>query len=374
MPITPAIRFRALDSLRGLAAVIVMLNHTVLSIPEGSQGPFLQYIGPASAMGGRFAVMLFFVLSGFVLALPYFAGTNSAYGPYLVRRFCRVYPPFAFAVLVAALLCHLLGGRSLPMVSAWPNDAWSSPVTWGVVLSHLLMTGIHFSAIRLDSPAWSLIIEMRVSIIFPLLVLYVRRFGWSGVAAALVAAFACAKARAALGETSLFVAESLTGTILLTGRYAALFFLGVIVAARLDQIKEMMVRVAPKLHGGIFIGMVFILMMVTYMKEAGIHIGYVDMFFGMFTMYLIVLCVTFPRFAKHLSGSVSLWLGDISYSLYLIHTPVLLAVFYLLNGRMSLGGMIALALPAMLIAGHVMHYLIERPSMIVGRKLARAIR
>jgi peptidoglycan/LPS O-acetylase OafA/YrhL len=369
-------RFKGLDSLRGLAALVVVLHHLMLSLPDGLRDD-LRYIALPLNMGGRFAVILFFVLSGFVLALPYFAGTNSAYAPYLVRRFCRLYPPFAFAVLVSALLCHLLGGPSLPMVSDWLKQPWSSPVTSVVVVSHLLMVGIGWDrSIGLDGSIWSLIIEMRVSIMFPLLVLYVRRFGWSGVAAALVASFVCTNARVALGEVNALVAESPIGALLLTGHFVALFLLGVIVAARLDQIKELFCRVSPKLHGVVFIGMVFIWMMLAYyMKERTAHLGgYADVFCGVFTMYLIGLCVTFPKVSAKLSGRVCLWLGDISYSLYLIHLPVLLAVVYLLNGRMSLGGMFAVAFPAMLLAGHVMHHLIELPSMKLGRKLAGAIR
>src|ERR1035438_6360232 len=96
-------RFKSLDALRGLAALVVVFHHLMLSLPDALRDD-LRYIDLPLLMGGRFAVMLFFVLSGFVLALPYFAGTNSAYSPYLVRRFCRLYPPFAFAVLVSALL------------------------------------------------------------------------------------------------------------------------------------------------------------------------------------------------------------------------------------------------------------------------------
>jgi len=93
------------------------------------------------------------------------------------------------------------------MASSWLNEPWSSPVTSGIVVSHLLMMGIHWSrSVGLDTPIWSLIIEMRISIMFPVLVLYVRRFGWSGVAFALVAAFVCAKVRAECPRIS-----SLTG-------------------------------------------------------------------------------------------------------------------------------------------------------------------
>src|ERR1022692_2357744 len=113
MQIAPNHRFRVLDALRGLAALVVVVHHVMLSLPDGIRGQ-LGFIEVASGMGGRFAVMLFFVLSGFVLALPYFAGTSLPYGRYIVRRFCRLYLPFAFAVLIAALLCWLLGGPVLP--------------------------------------------------------------------------------------------------------------------------------------------------------------------------------------------------------------------------------------------------------------------
>jgi peptidoglycan/LPS O-acetylase OafA/YrhL len=373
MQTVPGHRIRSLDSLRGIAAVIVVVQHIMLCLPDASREN-LRYINLPLLLGGRFAVMLFFVLSGFVLALPYFAGTSAAYGPYLVRRFCRLYPPFAFAVLVSALLCYLFGGVSLPGLSDWLTEAWGSPVTSGALASHLVMTGIHRSSIRLDGPIWSLIIEMRISIIFPLLVLYVRRFGWLGVGASLVAAFACSKtAKYALGETSSQVAERLIGAFLLTTRYMAFFLLGAVTAARLDRIKDTFVRVSTKIHAAVFVVMVFIWMALAYIKEVGPHQGYVDVFCGVFTMYLIVACVAFPKVAAMLSGRVCLWLGDISYSLYLIHLPVLLAVFYLLYGRMSLGAIIVVAFPAMLLAGHVMHYLIERPSMKLGRKLAGAI-
>jgi peptidoglycan/LPS O-acetylase OafA/YrhL len=274
-------------------------------------------------------------------------------------------------VLISGLLCWLLGGPVLPIASSWLNDAWSKPLTAGVVMSHLLMEGIgQPQSIDLDGPIWSLIIEMRVSLIFPLLVLYIKRFGWAGVAVALFASFICSKSQAALGEvTDGLVGESLAGALLLTGRYVALFLLGVVMAARLERIKAMCLRISPNLHATVLGGMVCVWMMLAYTKAIGPHRGLVDVFSGVFTMYLIALCVAFPKVSNKLSGRACLWLGDISYSLYLIHMPVLMSVFYLLSGRIPVIGIIAVALPAMLLAGHLMHYLIERPSMKFGRKL-----
>jgi peptidoglycan/LPS O-acetylase OafA/YrhL len=353
--------------------MLVVVHHLVTSIPETLQDNLhLHSVDTALAMGARFAVLLFFILSGFVLALPYFDGTNQPYGPYVVRRFCRLYPPFAFAVLVAALLRGLLGGEPLSIVSDLFNRAWASPVTGAVVASHLLMTGLHEDAIRLDGPVWSLIIEMRVSIIFPLLVLYVRRFGWPGVAASLIVAFICNHVRASVGDTSPQTAESITGVVLLTMRYVPFFLVGVIAASRLEKLKRLFVQVSLKVHAALFIGAASVLVLMAYVH---LHVhGYGDLFYGLIALYLIISCVAFPKVAKTLSGRLCLWLGDISYSLYLVHLPVLLALGYLFYGRLSLAVIIAVALPAMLVAAHLMHCSVERPSMKLGRRLAGAIR
>ena len=125
------------------------------------------------------------------------------------------------------------------------------------------------------------------------------------------------------------------------------------------------------LHAIIFGGMVCTWVVAAYTKAMEPHRGYLDVFAGVFTLYLIVSCVAFPKVSAMLSGRICLWLGDISYSLYLIHLPVLMSMFYLLYGHVSLIWIIALSFPAMLIAGHLMHRWIEVPSMNLGRKLVR---
>ena len=341
-------------------ALMVVAHHLVLSIPDTLRGS-LHYVEVSRISGGgaRFAVILFFVLSGFVLALPYFSGKSQVYSAYFVRRFFRLYPPFAFAVLISALLSHLVGGASLlPFVSDWANQPWSIAATSTVIASHLLLTGMHWDdAIGLDTPIWSLIIEMRVSIIFPLLVMFIRRFGWAGLAAGLLGAFLCAHQRAAFGETSLMVAESVTGALLLTVRYIFFFLLGIMAAAKLHLLKGVG-QISPKRQMALFICLVFVGGALSYRNL--IPHGSVDVLYALIAIYLITACVAFPKFSAHLSGRLFLWLGDISYSLYLIHLPVLLAVFYFLHGRLPLGLMVVIALPVMLIAGHIMHYWIER--------------
>jgi peptidoglycan/LPS O-acetylase OafA/YrhL len=357
--------------LRGIAALIVVVHHLALAVPEAARDA-LPSVSSPFILSGRFCVMVFFVLSGFVLALPYVDHDRVSYGPYLVRRFCRIYIPFAFAVLVSGVCCALIGGPYMPMFSTWLNGFWAAPVTGQLIAQQLMVTGIDGPrSISLDPPIWSLIIEMRISILFPLLVLCVRRFGWASIVAALVLAYGCGKLQIAIGEkTAAGVPESVTGTFLFTGRYVVLFLLGVIMAARLKGMKELTRSLSPTRHAAALAVLIAVWFVLAYKDFEVSHSGAVDVFCGVFAMYLIALCVTFPKLSLRLSGPVWLWLGDVSYSLYLIHMPVMLTLFYLLNRDVSMRVMIALAVPASLLAAHVMQRVIERPSMTLGRKLS----
>jgi peptidoglycan/LPS O-acetylase OafA/YrhL len=90
---------------------------------------------------------------------------------------------------------------------------------------------------------------------------------------------------------------------------------------------------------------------------------------GFAAITITALCITENLVTKVLETAPARWLGRVSYSLYLIHLPVLLAVFhsfpgnsYLLNACLS----IALAL----VSAELMHRVVEVPSMAAGRILA----
>jgi peptidoglycan/LPS O-acetylase OafA/YrhL len=96
---------RSLTGLRGVAAAYVVLYHMHLfELCSGAAATVLTH--------GYLAVDLFFVLSGFVMALTYaelFEGGFSAgrYRDFLVRRIARVYPLYVVVTLVCYLLNHL---------------------------------------------------------------------------------------------------------------------------------------------------------------------------------------------------------------------------------------------------------------------------
>ena len=342
----------------------------MLSFPD-SRNPVFNAVRLLFILGGQFAVILFFVLSGFVLTLPYASGKALPYGPFLARRVCRLYPPFAFAVIVSAVLSSALGSVSTPLVSDWLLHHWRPPLTGGAIATHLLMTGIHDEAIRLDGPIWSLIVEMRVSIIFPLLAMTAMRFRWLGVAAAFVLTLACAKARTVLGETSALTADSPAGAVLFTAYYLLMFLLGATLAAQMSRIKDQLQKAPLAAHVAGFGALAATFLALTYLTQPYLYRTAKDIFCGVLAGCVIAWVVSFPRLQGALSVKGLLWLGEISYSFYLIHLPVLMALVYLLYPVAPLWLIVSIALPLMLLSGHLMHRAVERPSLSLGRTLSQ---
>ncbi len=95
----------SLDDLRGLAALVVLLSHCLLTLPQPDTLGSPLHLAPWELLrtweiysplrlltAGNGTVMIFFVLSGFVLSLPFIAQGRAEYPPYVATRFCRIYP------------------------------------------------------------------------------------------------------------------------------------------------------------------------------------------------------------------------------------------------------------------------------------------
>src|SRR5918999_554348 len=114
----PGARDGALDGLRALAALGVVVLHVSLYTTERARPPW--DLGDGALHGLRLGLVLFFVLSGFLLIRPWLAGTalRPRLGVYVLRRAARVLPAYYIALLGAALV--LWGTGSARM--AEPGD------------------------------------------------------------------------------------------------------------------------------------------------------------------------------------------------------------------------------------------------------------
>jgi peptidoglycan/LPS O-acetylase OafA/YrhL len=373
-----ASRISELDAVRGIAALVVVLHHCWETLlPDQNTFPFLPAHTPLTAtlriaawinlsplkllFCGRAAVGLFFVLSGLVLSRQIQA--NAAYGQFLVRRVFRIWVPFALVILAAAALALGLSGP-LPQLP-WINESWSVPVTWQLVAGHLLMLGIP-AYVTLDNPIWSLIHEMRISLVFPLLARLAGR-GVSRLLAGSVALFTLLSITHLTGPVIAQV-HSQTGRELLhslvdTARYCLFFVLGIVLATRGDRITERL-RQLPAARRRQLWALAFLLLAIPYVA------GYLELAYALGAALLLALCMGSPRVRQWLAAPWLTWLGKVSYSLYLVHLLVLLTLVHTLRGLMPLPVILALAVTGSFAAAALCNRLIEMPANRLGRRLA----
>ncbi|WP_431268583.1 acyltransferase family protein [Dankookia sp. P2] len=161
-------RVRVLDSLRGLAAFMVVLYHGWQTLPAGPLADgirqMLLFTPFKAAVGARPAVILFFVLSGYVLALALARrpgpgmgpGMEMGWGGFVLRRICRIWLPFAASILLSAGLWWAMRPTALDGVHPWFNaDPWSATPDAAALWRHSAMLGDTHSA-HLNVVMWSL--------------------------------------------------------------------------------------------------------------------------------------------------------------------------------------------------------------------------
>src|SRR6185437_13436295 len=163
----PRQRLAGLDGVRGLAALFVVVNHVFLRAFPGypaDRAPFWA----APFIYGRFAVVVFIVLSGFSLALsPACHGWRlDGVSRFAHRRAWRILPPYwaalAFSLVVAWLVV--------------PPPGQGAPDAKSVVVNGLLVQNL-LGAPTPNRSFWSMAVEAQLYVVFPLLLLLVRRWG-----------------------------------------------------------------------------------------------------------------------------------------------------------------------------------------------------
>ena len=181
-------RLDSLDSVRGLATLQVLFHHCLITLPlfwalfnheiGYSNQQALPYLATNSPLhfiwAGPEGVLLFFVLSGFVLYKSISEQANFNYLSYLCKRLFRLYLPFLAIITIAALLLNyvFLNHPQLNETSSWFNGMWKNKITALDFRNYLLLDGDFHN---LDTTLWSIGAEIKISIIFPIIVLFYKR-------------------------------------------------------------------------------------------------------------------------------------------------------------------------------------------------------
>lgn len=299
-----------LDGLRGLAALYVVLFHcwlyTFPGYPDSSAPGWLDGL-----MFGRLAVVFFLVLSGFSLAIsPARHGWRSGgVAQFLRRRAWRILPPYWAALAMSLVISWFVVPASH---FGPPTDAtvW----VWGLIAQDM------FTAPTPNGAFWSIGVEAELYVVFPIL-LFVRRRLSAAVLMACVALPVIAGGLMAAGATPVegdnWLAPHLA-PVFVAGMLGA----GVVVAS--DRVQRLpwawfaVLAAIPVLALGVIQGSVWTVN----------HYFWVDLAVApAMTMVLAAVATGRPSIVvRFLAARPIRSLGNFSYSLYLIHLPIVMAV------------------------------------------------
>lgn len=365
-------RFTELDSLRGLAAVSVVLHHFLIALPafwtrveHPQPSPLWPIIfTPVHALwAGREAVIFFFVLSGFVLSLPFFARPVS-YPSFLVRRVCRIWIPYSVAIVAAVALSSLLSRHGIASLSAWFNGIWTTAPTAGLLLQHFALID-SFNNKVFDPVLWSLVHEMRISLIFPLLVFLVIRWNWLRVVT--VGAMLSV-------ASSLFPIDRQDYTT--SVEFLLMFAVGALLARHRVGIADRYRALATPVKLGL---LAFALLAYTYAWwffpfSPLLHFGFLnDWATCLGVAVFIVTAIASARVRSVLRRPVLVAIGKASYSIYLFHAVVLLSLIYLLFPTVPIWFIWPIALVATLAIAFLVYRAVEVPAIKLGHQLSARI-
>jgi len=402
-PSTLRLRLDYLDGLRGLAALYVVLHHAYYGLTAEAPLPPLASHLTYWLYLGRSAVDIFIVLSGYCLMLPVVrSGTGRLAGgslDFFRRRARRILPPYYAAMAVTLLAIFLV--PSLHDLSH-PNALWNTVLpawTPGVIASHLLLVHNFDPAwhSKIDYPMWSVATEWQIYFLFPLLLLPLRRR--LGLGASVLAAFA-------VGLLPLFFFfDRFSGV---SPHFLGLFALGMAAADINFSADPRLARWRERLPWGLLAVVLLVLLCLVSLKHMSwpLAVAFKDILVGASTTSLLVYCTRFltrrqaaagasaavissddlssetlpsparaPLVLRLLESRAAVKLGTFSYSLYLLHAPVLAVCQSALRPlglppSAALVLMLGVGTPLAILCSYLFHLAFERP--FLSHALARA--
>jgi peptidoglycan/LPS O-acetylase OafA/YrhL len=291
----------ALTGVRFFLALWVIFNHLIgkgnIYEPVARMLP-----GPLQAIlrGGYLAVPTFFVLSGFVLARTYASTDWSSRNvwKYLVGRFARIYPVYLLSLLIV-----------LPFIV----KAKDQPKGWLVAMHLTLMQGWwvgHYTA-GWNTPAWTLSCEIFFYVVFPLLIIPMKSFGWLGTAGVGLLSCVMPQLMWAFG-----ISDQLKPIIHLSD-----FLMGIAVARAFALVTER--RVAPGGKWLYRIGLVGSAVVIAYAQFLPKSVPMSTLLRPMNALLLLGLGLGGGWITRALSTRPIVYLGKASYGMYILHIPIL---------------------------------------------------
>lgn len=331
-----------LDGIRGLAALYVVLHHVWLGVyGKYTAAPLCSICLDAPwwtqwLRWGHLAVVVFIVVSGFSLGLAPLKNDfrlPGGFKDYIHRRAVRIVPPYWVALFLSCLVAIYLTGQYTGAV-----------VDARTVFAHLLLVNNVIDSAKPNGVFWSIAVEWQIYFLFPVLLLACRwlslRAMLIGTVALVLLTFTVATQQERIAALLGLPAGSLAvlaKLLYLRPHFLALFAFGVAAAHVHVGRAE-----GPRLPWGplgtllttVTLALLWLVPAASFERE----FIWIDLLTGMATAAVLAgFAQRRSVVARLLGGPVPVWLGQSSYSLYLIHAPILEIILFGVLRRLELG-------------------------------------
>jgi peptidoglycan/LPS O-acetylase OafA/YrhL len=320
----------AFDGMRGIGFLLVITAH----IPSVPLFTYLQ---------GWTAVWLFFVISGYLVTMLLMREEQStgriAFGPFLIKRFCRIVPSYWMAILIYWLACFA--------VPRWAEDYEMFMVRLPYYLALVPEYALtHEYNIFLHS--WTVGIELKFYLLAPPVLFLVMknanwRFAITAVTAALLTAYGS------------FYSQS----------YCALLF-GVMLALALERPRGYAI-IATLTRVPLVVPLAFVVALFAMLRYTEQLLAV-----ALVATYLVAYCIVQQAVVlRVLTWQPLVYLGQRSYGAYLLHYLAIRIGYLAVGSGTPLTGLLAacFCLAVTVPAAELLYRAIEKPSVDFGRRL-----
>jgi peptidoglycan/LPS O-acetylase OafA/YrhL len=338
-------RLQELDALRGIAALLVVLFHYSMGRPA-------KFLGFELGISG---VDLFFIISGFVIYMSIHKRGNLK--GFLIRRFFRLYPVYWIVVSFTTVLT-LFNFAQIEL----------EPITFTKYVSNLTMFQSYLGETDIDGPYWTMIVEMLFYLLITTLILlkvfkHILYIGYALISLLLINELIIQPINPDLFN---WLFQTSHNRFILLGHFP-LFFAGILFYHLYFD------KTSFKLVLGIAICYVTTLLI---FQNVGRSHSFIELpqYIFMISLYFGVFILLVNRKLGFIVNPVTLFLGEISYPLYLIHQ--FLGIKFLIPylekeyNVYYVQGIIISILVSLLISYLITRY-IEKTSIRFGRKMVK---
>ena len=369
-------RFAAIEGLRAWLAWAVVFSHIAQVLGLGIHGGHAVWFDHA----GEAAVFIFIAISGFVIA-GLVIDRQEPWPRYITRRAFRLFPAYwlAYGAAFLALPFGIAALAHVPALIADPAYSYDELLRgWQatmadhgaieLVLHIVLLQGvvpdslIPYSASAVLGPAWSLTLEWQFYLVAPAFVGLVARNTSRMAATLVIAALAVAFHMGAFGRYDLPSFLPGAGYIFLIGIASRLNFEKIRAAAIGPEVVPVLMAIAIIVPAIAFLAIWLCILAYLARREA----------WATGSAGRRLASAMDQLFASPLAQ----WFGARSYSVYLVHFPIIMVLSLPILRDVHGSGLQFLAfaaavIPLVLIASELMHRFVERPFIALGARLVR---